>query len=125
MFVINNIDQILKINDKKIIKAASYLHFYIIDFNNSFKIVIVKETRFRRNGLGPEDIQKEENSNEILKLPKSEAIDEKNKDFLDLSKKKDINEVNPLYYNNLLLNEILENNKEILDNYNHSTNSDS
>ena len=73
----------------------------------------LKKAGFNTSGLGLELIQKEENINEILKIPEYETIDKKDS-FWNIYRKKDFTEINKPFYDTISYNKTLTENKDIL-----------
>ena len=96
-------------------KDISFLNIYVNDFINSFEKMVskLKKAGFNIIGLGLDSIQSEENTNEILKIPEFENVDEKNS-FWNIYEKKDFNEINKPFYDTIAYQKTLEENKDIL-----------
>jgi len=96
-------------------KDTSFLSYYVNEFINSFEKMIskLKKAGLNTMGLGLESIQTEENTNEILKIPEYEEIDEKN-NFWNIFKKKNFNELNKPFYDTIAYTKTLQENKDIL-----------
>ena len=70
----------------------------------------LKKAGLNTMGLGLESIQTEENTNEILKIPK---INEKN-NFWNIFKKKNFNELNKPFYDTIAYTKTLQENIDII-----------
>ena len=106
-----------KPNKNSSYKDISFLNYYVNDFIDSFEKMIskLKGSGFNTLGLGLESIQVEENTNEILKIPEYEIIDEKDS-FWNNYTKKDFNDINKPFYDTVAYNKTLQENKDILKN---------